>query len=66
MLAPGCSMITITGALFAFLIIADSRCMRQAQRCMTSAYAISLAELKGEELWHHAGLGLWSDANQDL
>ena len=50
MLAPGCSMIPITGALFAFLIIADSRCMRQAQRFVTSAYAISLAALKGEEL----------------
>ena len=59
-------MIPITGALFAFLIIADSRCKRQAQHCMTSYYAISLAALKGEELWHHAGLGLRSGANQEL
>ena len=43
MLAPACSIITITGAFFAYLIIADLLCMRQAQRCMTSAYAISLA-----------------------
>ena len=45
MLAPACSMITITGAFFTYLIVADLRCMRQAQHCMTSAIAISLASL---------------------